>query len=379
MSDETIAQRSCPTCDAPVHDTWRFCQECGTERPGLYDQPEVVDVVTEVTGPPGGALVRWRLLDAGIVFLLSLVATFLVAGIVAFALGTPLTPGEEDTLTIASLFANQLALLGGTWLWLRRGSGNVRDALALGSLKGRYLGLGLVTGLGGVGLSAAVAAVVTKIAEDLQGAPPAPPEQIPLAQEPTTLVLVVLAMSTVLLAPLAEEVFFRGMLHQSIRRRWRFVPAMVLSSVIFAVAHIDPLVIPSIFALSLILTIMYERERSLWVPIVAHAAFNVIGFTAAFLLAAPIVSPSGIDAEPTGSREITITWSDETTGETGFRIEANDYEDRWDEIAVLPRDTERYVDATAPLSEDRCYRVRTLQGDDASSPSPVVCATPGTR
>lgn len=379
MSDDTLEQQRCPSCDAAVHEDWRFCRECGIERPGLYDAPAVsADPDASPVGPPGGSLVRWRLLDAGIVFALSLLATFLVAGLAAVALGSPLTDAEVDTVTIASLLANQLSLLAGAWLWLRRWPGSVRDALAFGPFKRRYAGIGMLTGLGGVGISAVVAAVVTTIAEKLQGAPPAPPDQIPLEQDPTALVLVILAISTVLLAPLAEEVFFRGMVHQSVRRRWRFVPAMLLSSSLFAVAHIDPLVVPSIFALAVVLTIMYERQRSLWVPIIAHATFNVVGFSATFLLAGAIAAPSGIGAEPTGSREITITWTDETDGETGFRIESRIGDDAWDELAVLPADTERYVDATAPPSDERCYRVRTLQDEDASEPSRVACATSAT-
>jgi hypothetical protein len=123
---------------------------------------------------------------------------------------------------------------------------------------------------------------------------------------------------------------------------------------------------------------MYERERSLWVPIVAHATFNVIGFTAAFLLAAPIIAPSGMAAEPTGSREVTITWIDETTGESGFRLESRTGDGVWKELAVLPADTQRYVDATAPLGDQRCYRVRTLQDDAASDATATACATAAT-
>lgn len=286
MSDGTTAQRTCPSCAEPVHADWRFCQECGAERPGLYDGDGAVEPAAPAPGelPPGGELVRWRGIDAGIVFVLSLVATFLVAGIVGIAFGESPTPAQEDTIIIVSLFANQLTLAGGVFLWLRRYPIDIRAALALGPFRSRYAGVGVLSGLIGVGISALIAGIVAKLAETIKGEPPAPPEQIPLQLEPSSAVLAVLAISTIVLAPIAEELFFRGMLHQSLRKRWRFLPAAVLSSALFGAAHLDPLVIPSIFALALVLTTMYERERSLWVPIVAHAAFNVVGFTASFLL-----------------------------------------------------------------------------------------------
>jgi len=35
--------------------------------------------------------------------------------------------------------------------------------------------------------------------------------------------------------------------------------------------------------LALILGTVFERSKSLWVPIIAHATFNVVGYVATFL------------------------------------------------------------------------------------------------
>lgn len=285
MSEDVVTQGSCPSCGAPVHDEWRFCQECGAERPGLYERTAEPEDPVLTDAPPGGVHVRWRPVDALVVFGLSLLVTFVAASIAGTALGPPLTDAELDAVTIVSLLAHQLALIGGVVLWVRR-SGPVREALGLRRFRGRDAGVGVLVGLGGAAISAMVAAIVGKAVEVIQGEPPTRPEQIPLEQDPTTLVLVILALITVLLTPFAEELFFRGMLHQSIRRRWRRMPSVLASSALFAVPHISPLIIPSIFALALLLSTGYERERSLWVPIVAHATFNVVGFTAAFLVGA---------------------------------------------------------------------------------------------
>jgi uncharacterized protein len=138
-------------------------------------------------------------------------------------------------------------------------------------------------GLLGVFLSAVVSVVVQLIARALTGEAPADPEQIPLEASPQGWILIALAVSTIIMAPLAEETYFRGMLHQAIRRHMGLVGGILLSSMAFAVVHVIPLVIPSIFALAILLAFVFERERTIWIPIFAHATFNIVGFWASFI------------------------------------------------------------------------------------------------
>ena len=82
----------------------------------------------------------------------------------------------------------------------------------------------------------------------------------------------------VILAPLAEEVFFRGLV-QSFFRRVFHSPrlAIVLASAIFAGIHTnEPQAIPSLFALALALGYNYERTGRLTGPILIHAIFNAV-------------------------------------------------------------------------------------------------------
>lgn len=89
---------------------------------------------------------------------------------------------------------------------------------------------------------------------------------------------------------------------------------------------------------------------------------------------APVASPSGLVATPTGSREITLTWNDMTSNETGFRIEFQNYEDLWEELVVLGSNVEIYRDQTLAPNERRCYRIRTLKGNKTSDPTLPACA-----
>lgn len=89
--------------------------------------------------------------------------------------------------------------------------------------------------------------------------------------------LTLAAVSAVVLAPLAEELFFRGLLQSLFRQVLRPWGAILATSAIFAVVHIgQPQAIPALFALSVTLGYNYERTGRLIAPIAIHAGFNAI-------------------------------------------------------------------------------------------------------
>jgi len=88
----------------------------------------------------------------------------------------------------------------------------------------------------------------------------------------------------VVLAPLAEEVVFRGVLLSAFDLRWGATAGIVVSSALFAAMHVTPFAIPPIFVLSLVLGWLFERTRSLTVCVVAHAVFNGSGLVLLYAL-----------------------------------------------------------------------------------------------
>ena len=80
----------------------------------------------------------------------------------------------------------------------------------------------------------------------------------------------------VVLAPLAEEVFFRGMVQSMLRRyTGRPWPAIVITSLFFAMMHLGTRqAVPSLFVLGVVLGYNYERSGRLYSPILIHALFN---------------------------------------------------------------------------------------------------------
>ena len=85
-------------------------------------------------------------------------------------------------------------------------------------------------------------------------------------------------------APFAEEVFFRGFLLQGLARRWRFWPAAVVSSALFAFAHIWWQFFLPVFVLGLAFSWLFWRTGSIWASIAAHATINATSFLVALLL-----------------------------------------------------------------------------------------------
>lgn len=84
-------------------------------------------------------------------------------------------------------------------------------------------------------------------------------------------------------APVAEEVFFRGYLYAGLRSRFGLGWGLALSSLLFAVVHVIPGVIPPIFLLGMILALVYEYTGSLWPAIALHSAINTLAFVAAYV------------------------------------------------------------------------------------------------
>jgi len=85
-----------------------------------------------------------------------------------------------------------------------------------------------------------------------------------------------------LMAPLAEEILFRGLLYGWLRRFWRILPATMLSAAIFGLIHGIVPVIAAAFVVGLALAYVYERTGSLWTPTIVHATQNCVAMAIMF-------------------------------------------------------------------------------------------------
>ncbi len=89
---------------------------------------------------------------------------------------------------------------------------------------------------------------------------------------------------TILLAPAAEEMLFRGVLYPAIKDRG--LPGFALwgTSILFAAVHVNAATFVPLLVLALVLTMLYEKTDNLIAPISAHALFNAINFAKLYWL-----------------------------------------------------------------------------------------------
>lgn len=103
--------------------------------------------------------------------------------------------------------------------------------------------------------------------------------------------LVITFISLAVLPPLTEEILVRGFLYTTFRKGLGVLWAAILTSLVFAVAHLQigsgaaPLYIAAIdtFVLSMVLVYLREKTNNLWAGITLHAVKNGIAFCALFL------------------------------------------------------------------------------------------------
>ena len=95
-----------------------------------------------------------------------------------------------------------------------------------------------------------------------------------LAEAESTLMVVLLVVGACGVAPLFEEILFRGFLFQVLRERIGGTLSILVSSLIFAALHPSPFTILPLFSLACILCLLYARTGTLWPSILLHALHN---------------------------------------------------------------------------------------------------------
>ena len=79
-----------------------------------------------------------------------------------------------------------------------------------------------------------------------------------------------------IIAPITEELIFRGMMYPLLKKGMGVLWGCVISSLIFSFIHYNILSFSVLFVFSCCLTYIYERSNSIIVPVVSHSIFNGI-------------------------------------------------------------------------------------------------------
>ena len=80
--------------------------------------------------------------------------------------------------------------------------------------------------------------------------------------------------ATCIAAPVVEEILYRGLIYNILKRASSAIPAAIVSSVMFGIFHGNPLQALYAGTAALLLVYVYERSGSLIGSILAHAGFN---------------------------------------------------------------------------------------------------------
>ena len=86
------------------------------------------------------------------------------------------------------------------------------------------------------------------------------------------------------IAPLGEELVFRGLFYGWLAGRWGSTAAWIVSSVAFAAAHVELAHVLLVLPLGLWFGWLRRRTGSLWPSLVAHMVNNGLAVAAAALL-----------------------------------------------------------------------------------------------
>jgi membrane protease YdiL (CAAX protease family) len=217
----------------------------------------------------------WNIWDLIFIYAISAVFAFPLADGVLTQIGPWLTgqSGAEVESLLFFLrylfyFTIVMAVILMVVLKIRRGSW---QDLGLRSISFKNL---LVYGLG-AGLGIVTIILILGIAMQMLQ-PEVPPQAIEevlrAAKRPEEILFIVLA--AVFLAPMVEELFYRGMIYPYLRNHFGILGGSLISGLIFGLAHWDlwralPLAIGGV-----LLCWIYEKSGSLWASICAHGVWN---------------------------------------------------------------------------------------------------------
>lgn len=211
---------------------------------------------------------RWTGLDVFVIFLVFLILLMCFGIVASF--------GGQDVIVVADNMAKLAGVCVAFEIIRRRGQ-DPRDALGL---RVRGLARHMFSGLA---VFFAVAPLILIAGNLWQGFlrfvvgeefDPSQETVKHLIETPNLGLFVQIVIAAVLVAPVAEELFFRGLLYGFLRRYVRPAIAIPAGGILFGVVH--PLgVTGSMMILGCLLCYVYEKTGRLTVPIAIHFVFNL--------------------------------------------------------------------------------------------------------
>lgn len=220
---------------------------------------------------------NWRWYDlaliSGIWMALLLAGTAILTLVLQFRPGLP--AGAEVTASplyaIGAMALHGVTLTAAVWLGLRwRGLG--WSDLGFARPSARWAAVAIGAGVGLRALMIPVALLVEQLGMSAEN-----PQQAALVPGgvPSLLGLLGTLLLVGVVTPIAEELFFRGVVYRYVRR-WGVAVAVIGSSLLFALTHLNLIVGLNALLLGIVTSLAYERSGSLSVAAITHVVFNTL-------------------------------------------------------------------------------------------------------
>lgn len=94
--------------------------------------------------------------------------------------------------------------------------------------------------------------------------------------------LLMTIISIGLMAPIAEEIFFRGVVFKKLKNHMNLKVAILIQAFLFAAIHMNAAQFGPTFLLGCVAAYMYEKSHNIMIPIAYHILFNLYAVFAAY-------------------------------------------------------------------------------------------------
>lgn len=205
---------------------------------------------------------------------------FVALGLQGFVEGA----ANQDLLDRIVMFLGEIAILAPPFFILKQRNRTIWDVLPLRSVAPTTVLMSVILISGVIGLVSVFEVLILPyfpVPEFLQ-------QMDENLYAGGLLANVVLITAAVAIAPVVEELLFRGLLQQSLFYHYASaLPAMVIPTVIFALFHVGYLfyfpAMIELVTLGLLLSWLMLKTGNILIPMLTHALFNLSAFTGLFL------------------------------------------------------------------------------------------------
>jgi uncharacterized protein len=223
---------------------------------------------------------RVNFADVLLVVIAGVGAGVLVVNVVFLILEIVIGPVEEMSNIVVGSAASAsiyLAMLPAVYLLVVRRKGVTWSSIGLRSPKSHAVGYTILAWVFTFAGTLLVAIILTNLFGE---EPPNVSEQLGVNDDPLTVAEIAwLSIVSVCIAPVTEEIVFRGLLFDAFRSRWSFAVAAAATAFLFAASHQALLTIPGLMVLGLGLAWLRERLDSLYPAMWLHVLNNALAIT----------------------------------------------------------------------------------------------------